>query len=265
MTTDGQHWTREQLATLRGGGYSPAAVGRFLLASQRRANQVRAARPELARQAQRWCAAGAVAWAAPLPSVRRRRRAGLLWWCACALMLDWHLGMVETEEGRPRPLGPADALTLARAWLVPLAWQRPDALTCALAGVCDVLDGPLARLGEPTRAGHDFDRIADVCFATASLRGAGRHGLLEGWAQGAETLWLAVGLASGLHAYFAQLEAPDRVLVHAARALVPARVSGRILAGAGQRRAGSALVGGGAALSAALAAGALARGARLAS
>jgi hypothetical protein len=34
-------------------------------------------------------------------------------------MLDWHLGMFETDDGRPRRLGPADALTLSRVSLVP--------------------------------------------------------------------------------------------------------------------------------------------------
>jgi len=34
-------------------------------------------------------------------------------------MLDWHLGMAEGGDGRPRErLSPADAITLARFWLV---------------------------------------------------------------------------------------------------------------------------------------------------
>jgi phosphatidylglycerophosphate synthase len=256
--TDGERWTREQLACLRGGSFSPRALAAFLAASQARANHVRATRPELARQAQRWSAAGAAAWLAPgVPAARRR--AGLAWWSACALMLDWHLGMLETLDGRPRPLGPADALTLGRAWLAPLAWERPTALTCALAGLSDALDGPLARRAEPTRAGRDFDRIVDVCFATAAQRGAGAHGQLARWAARAESAWLAAGVGAALYAYLLELEPPDRVLARAARALVPVRMVGRILAAAGRRRSGSALLGGGAILSGAVAAVQLAR------
>ena len=82
-------------------------------------------------------------------------------------MLDWHLGMVETEDGRARALGAADALTLGRVWLAPVALASPTPLVCAAGFATDALDGPLARAAEPTRAGRDLEGLADACFATA--------------------------------------------------------------------------------------------------
>src|SRR5205807_1475933 len=61
--TEGELWAREQLTALLAARFSPAAAGRFLLASQRRANDVRRARPKLGRQARRWMAGGGCAWA----------------------------------------------------------------------------------------------------------------------------------------------------------------------------------------------------------
>jgi phosphatidylglycerophosphate synthase len=161
-------------------------------------------------------------------------------------MLDWHLGMVETLDGRPRMLGPADALTLARAWLVPLAWERPTPLRCAVAGLSDAVDGPLARRRGPTRAGRDFDWIVDACFAVAALHGAARHRLLDRWAMRAEATWLSLGVARALHAYFIGLEVPDRSISRSARAFAPVRMAGLFAGAAGRRREGSALLGGGA-------------------
>lgn len=249
-STEGQLWTHEQLRALHAARFSPAAIGAFLLASQRRTNAVRAARPELARQAQMWIGVGAGAWvvlAARGPRAQVRLWMGLAWWGACALMVDWHLGMVQTLDGRPRRLGPADALTLARAWLVPLAWKRPTALTCAVAGLSDAIDGPLARRrGEPTRAGRDFDWIIDACFASAALRGASRHGLLTRWAVRAEATWLGFGVLRALYAYFLQADEPDRSITRPARPFAALRMAGLIGGSAGRRRAGSAMLGTGA-------------------
>jgi phosphatidylglycerophosphate synthase len=252
----GQLWTREQLRALRERRFSPCAIGAFLLASQRRADATRSQRPALARQARRWTWLGGGAWltlaVAGADGIRARVCAGLLWWSACALMLDWHLGMVETLDGRPRPLGPADALTLTRAWLVPLAWERPTPLTCALAGVSDAADGPLARRYGPTRAGRDFDWITDACFAGAALRGAARHRLFDRWALRAETVWLSLGVVHALHAYFIAAHEPDRTVNRPARGLVPVRMAGLLIATARHRWEGSALLGGGALASLAL-------------
>ncbi|HEX2086140.1 MAG TPA: hypothetical protein VHF89_10695, partial [Solirubrobacteraceae bacterium] len=169
--TDGERWARQELERLLAGRFRPAAVARFLRASLDRSAKVRAERPELAAQSRRWMAAGALAYLAA-PGVDRGP--ALAWWGATALMLDWHLGMLETPDGRPRPLGAADALTLTRAWLVPVAARRPAPAVCAAAGLTDVLDGPLARAAGPTRAGRDLEALVDACFATAALSGLAR-------------------------------------------------------------------------------------------
>ncbi len=107
--TVGERWTRDQLAALRDSRFSPPAVAAFLIASQRRANQTRAARPELTRQAWSWIGAGTVAWlflaVTPGPG-RGRVSPGLAWWLLCGLMLDWHLGMVETVDVTPAGSAP---------------------------------------------------------------------------------------------------------------------------------------------------------------
>ncbi len=130
----------------------------------------------------RWVAAGAGAWAALALAGREpfRRRAGAFaaWWALTWLMLDWHIGMVETEDGRERNLGAADACTLVRVWLVPAAADTPAPWMCALAFATDGLDGRLARASEPTRIGRDLEGLADWAFAAAALRGALRRGWL---------------------------------------------------------------------------------------
>lgn len=90
------------------------------------------------------------------------------------LMLDWHLGMLETEDGRLRNLGAADAITLLRAGLVPAVADSGAAVLCALGFASDVLDGRLARAPEPTRLGRDLEGLVDAIFSTAALRGARR-------------------------------------------------------------------------------------------
>ena len=59
--------------------------------------------------------------AAGVDQFRRRLDVGLAWWGLISLMLDWHLGMIESEEGEPQPLGS-----------IPLAQARP-AISAALA------------------------------------------------------------------------------------------------------------------------------------
>jgi phosphatidylglycerophosphate synthase len=254
-TTGGERWTSEQLDALRAAGFSPTAVARFLGASRSRAAEVRAARPELTRQARTWTALGALAWAAPALAgaepFRRRVRSGLAWWALTGLMLDWHLGMVETEDGRSRPLGPADACTLARAWLVPVAADSPTALVCGAAAATDALDGVLARgAGGGTRAGRDLEGLVDVAFALAALRGAVRNGWLGRPAATLETARLVTGALLSTAAYFGTSRAPDAAMVHAARVTTPARAAGLIAAGLGRRRAADVLVAAGAVCSA---------------
>ena len=251
--TDGERWAREQLAALRAARFSPRAVARFLLESQRRANHVRRARPELAHQARGWAVAGAAAWSAlaagGVQPFRRRLRAGLAWWAACAVMLDWHLGMVETPEGEPRPLAAADALTLLRAWLVPVALDAPTPLVCAVAGATDVLDGRLARAAGPTRIGRDLEGLVDACFATAALRAGVRDASVRRGVAAVELARLGAGLGYVLYVYFGRADAPDPGVTRAARLATPVRLAGLIAAGTGRRRLAGALVGGAAAWS----------------
>jgi len=183
------------------------------------------------------------------------RRGALTWWAAIALMLDWHLGMFETTEGEARPLGPADALTLTRAWLVPLAARRPTPALCAAAGLTDALDGIAARKTAPTRAGRDLEGLVDLAFAVAALRGLIDEDKLPKAAAAAETARVGAGLAYALAAYFRNAERPDDDLLHAARATTVLRVAGIAAAAGGRRRAGTLLVTAGCALSVSLAAG----------
>jgi hypothetical protein len=247
--TEGERWAREQLERLLARRFSPPAIGAFLAASQRRANEVRARRPGVARQARRWTAAGATAWlalaAAGVEPFRTRVPAGLGWWAATGLMLDWHLGMVETEDGRPRLLGPADALTLARAWMAPAVLEDPRPALVALAGAGDVLDGIVARAGEPTRIGRDLEGLADACFAAAALCGARRRGLVGGRAAAGELARLGVGLAYAFAVWLGTAAAPDPALTRAARLTTPVRFAGLLAAGLGRRRTAGALIAGG--------------------
>ncbi|HWH12843.1 MAG TPA: hypothetical protein VG165_17110 [Solirubrobacteraceae bacterium] len=261
--TEGERWTREALGQLAGGRYSPAAIVDFLAASRHRADDVARERPDAARQAGRWFVVGLVPWA--IVGRRRGRRAaaaGVWWWTACGAMVYWHLGMLETPDGRPRRLSGADALTLTRAWLVPLAWERPTGTICVVGGLTDALDGVVARRGEPTRAGRDLEGLVDACFGVATLRGSARHDLVAPVAIRAELVRLGLGAAYSTASYFGALSPPERSVVGAGRALSPLRVAGVALGVTGHRTSASILLGAGAAaavLDAAVAAGATAR------
>ena len=244
--TEGEAWTREQLERLLAARFRPAAVAGFLLASQRRANQVRRLRPEVRQRELRWAATGAGAWlllaAGRVEPFRQRVGSGLAGWAVTVLMLDWHLGMLETEDGRPRNLGPADAATLLRAWLVPAVAARPSPRLCALGFATDILDGRLARATDPTRLGRDLEGLVDFAFAVAALRGARRRHQLGRLAVATETVRLGAGLTYALLTYFARAEPPDAQLLRAARVVAPVRAAGLIVACSGRRGAGAALV-----------------------
>lgn len=249
VLTAGERWTRAELVRLRTAGWTPAAVSGFLVASTRRARDVRSERPQLARQARRWSVVGAVPWLL-VPALRRRAPAGLASWGATALMLDWHLGMIETPDGRPRSLGPADAMTLVRAWLVPVAAHRPSPLVCVAALATDGLDGALARATAPTRLGRDLEGLVDTAFALAAVRGAAHQGWLGRGAAAAEAVRLALGTATAV--YFGAARRPDPALLRSARVLTPVRSAGLLAAGLGRRRLANGLVTAGAAASVAL-------------
>jgi phosphatidylglycerophosphate synthase len=151
--------------------------------------------------------------------------------------------MVETEDGQPRPLGTADALTLARVWLAPAVLARPAPALCAAGFATDVLDGRAARAAgaEPTRAGRDLEGLADLCFAGALLLGLRRRGSIGRAASGADLARSGIGLAYALAVYFGRAEAPDPALTRAARLTTPFRAAGMIAAAAGRRRTGTTL------------------------
>jgi hypothetical protein len=170
MTT-GERWAAAELHESRAGRFRTRAWQRFLSAAFGRATETRHARPELARQARIWSAAGlstgiaVCAWP-PFPAPRASRFA--LWWLATAAMLDWHLGMVEGPDGEHRDrLSAADALTLTRIALVPFlaaqgdperASARTFTVQLVLAGASDALDGVLARRADPARTRPRPDR-----------------------------------------------------------------------------------------------------------
>lgn len=251
--TDGERWVRDQLTQVRAAGFSPSAVVGFLAASHRRAADVRATRPELAQRAHLWMAAGGGAWiilaAYGKEPYRRRCAAGLCWWAAVAAMLEWHLGMFETEDGEPRNLGPADALTLGRAWLVPVMADGLSPAVIAAAAGTDVLDGIAARATASTRAGRDLEGLVDALASAAALLGARRRDEISPAAANLEIARLSAGAGYGLFVYFGRSDAPDAAVTGAARVTTPLRVGGLIMAALRRRRAGSALLGIGSVLS----------------
>ena len=244
--TAGELWAREQLGLLRDAGFTPRATARFLAASQQRAREQRAARPATARRMRRWIALGAAVWAALALAHREpfagRTRSFLVWWALTWLMLDWHIGMFETEDGTARNLGPADACTLLRVWLVPAASGAPQPWICVLALASDGLDGVLARRDGPTRIGRDLEGLADAAFAAAALRGAVRRGWLGRGAARVEVARLALGIGYAAAVWLGRARAPEPRILHAARAATPIRVGGLLAAGLGRRRLAGTLV-----------------------
>jgi hypothetical protein len=193
-----------------------------------------------------WIAVGAAAWAA-LALARGapfagRTRSFVVWWALTWLMLDWHIGMLETEDGTPRNLGAADACTLLRVWLVPAAAGAPRPWICVLALFSDGLDGVLARRRGPTRIGRDLEGLADAAFAAAALRGAARRGWLGRGAARAELARIALGIGYGAAVWLGRARAPEARVLHAARATTPVRAAGLVAAGLGRRRTADALV-----------------------
>lgn len=249
----GEEWARVELGRLRARRYTPVAVAGFLAASQRRAAEVRRARPQLARRARIWEAGGAAAWialaCAGREPYRRRVVGGLSWWALTSLMLEWHLGMVEGEDGTPRNLGPADALTLARAWLVPVIADDLSPAALLAAGISDGLDGRLARATVPTRAGRDLEGLADAAVLAAALRCAWREDRMRRDVVGLELARIGGGFAYAVAVSFAQVRAPNAAVMRAGRLTTPVRIAGLIAAGTGRRRTADALLAAGSAAS----------------
>jgi phosphatidylglycerophosphate synthase len=249
MATEGELWTRQQLQRVRERRFGPVAVARFLVASQRRAASVHAERPEVVRREARWALVGAAGWlgfaALDVRPFRRRVRAGLSGWAVTMAMLDWHLGMLETPDGRPRNLGPADLATLTRAWLIPAVSDHASGWLCGIGFATDALDGRLARASEPTRLGRDLEGLVDGAFTLAVVRGARRSGSLGALPAACEAARVGLGFAYAVGVYFGRARPPDPRLLRSGRALAPVRAAGLILAGCGRRRLADALLVGG--------------------
>lgn len=220
-------------------------------AALQRSGEDRRVRPAMARQGRVWGAAGGVGWLAFCAVVRDRATVaprpfvGLAWWALVWQMLDWHLGMTEGGDGVPRErLAPADAVTLARFWLVPalpaVARHRiglPAAI--AAGGVTDWADGTLARRRGRTRLGRDLDTTADLVFLATAALSAQRAGRLPPAAVRALAARQIVGVGLSAGAVLSRSRRP------AARARPwggGLRVGGLALATAGVPRIGAAIV-----------------------
>ena len=247
MATEGERWTQVELGRLRDARWRPAAMGSFLAAAQRRANLTRRERPAVARQAATWTVAGGAAWAIaarrwPDGSIARAGRRGPSWWAGCALMLDWHLGMLETPDGRRVTLGVADGLSLLRAWLVPAVAQGAAPGLLLLGVATDLADGAVARRTRTTRLGRDLEGLIDACFAAAALRSSVRAGRLS---RAPAVLEQGRLLAGGVYAsivYFTAGHAPDRARGRAGRRAAPVRMAGLLAGVLGRRRLADGLL-----------------------
>jgi phosphatidylglycerophosphate synthase len=160
-------------------------------------------------------------------------------------MLDWHLGMAEGGDGKLRErLSRADAVTLGRFWLVPLApavrrSPRVLAAVIVVGGLTDWLDGVLARRDGRTRLGRDLDTTADLAFlgaAAASARAAGRLPELGAWALG---LRYSLGVAISLGAVFGRTRRPA---IRARPSGAALRIAGLTLAASGLARTGTTVL-----------------------
>lgn len=212
--TEGEVWVRSALGELRAARYLPRAWVRFLSASFVRARERRRERAHEHRLVLVLGIAGSACWAgaAGRPWLAS---AGVAWWLAAMLMLDWHLGMLERPDGTPAPLlGAANLLTLLRAGLPPalfaLAGTDVGAALFAAAGATDVLDGVVARArDEVTRLGVLLDPAVDGFVLGAAALGAVQAHLLPGVVAGLVVAryalpWLAVAAA-----YFARAAPPE--------------------------------------------------------
>lgn len=221
--TAGEAWARDLLEELRAQRYRPRAWACFIAQSFARARVIRAERAREHRQTLLVGAAGLVAWAAVGGLHPWLALAGTAWWLVAIAMVDWHLGMLEGESGRPlHRLGLANLLSLSRAAVVPLVPVAAPVLLAAIlipAGATDAVDGPVARArDEATRLGAWLDGGSDALLLSAAAVGAARHDLLPWWAAtvvlgryGLQALAVAL-------AYFVRAQSPWRPAPASARA-----------------------------------------------
>lgn len=252
--TAGERWAADELTALRETRFTPGAIARFLEASLERSAAMRAGRPALARQARRWALAGALGMlvgrdtAARLNKPVPSRRLMIGWLALEALMLDWHLGMLEGLSGEAREgLTSADALTLARMALAPLAAAAPPdeawfSLLLGIAGASDVLDGQLGRRAGATRFGRDFDSLADLAFRSAAIHGARREGWIDRTSHRVLTARQALLAGRALWHWFGRSHRPPPDSSPVGRWHAPLLIGGLAVMALGQRRAGNHLL-----------------------
>jgi phosphatidylglycerophosphate synthase len=252
--TEGERWTAEALLELRHGTYRPHAWARFLRGSLERSRATRRSRPVLARQSRRWGAYGALGWLAAcratpdITGIELRVLPGLAWWLVVWQMLDWHLGMAEGGDGRPRAsLSRADAVSLARFWLVPTvpALARSSTglpILIMIAGATDWLDGALARRDGRTRLGRDLDTTADLAFLTTAALSARAAGRITPLGFRALAGRYAIGTALSLGAAFGRARRPA---IRARTWGALPRTVGLAISTAGLSRTGTAVLLGG--------------------
>jgi phosphatidylglycerophosphate synthase len=251
LPTEGERWARQELERLREARWNSRALLRFLAASQRRATVTRRDRPADARRAGEWMLVGAAAWGIASScgwAATADQRRGLAWWAACALMLDWHLGMLETPDGRRVALGAADALTLVRAWLVPVVARDCAAVPALIGALSDLADGAVARRTRTTRLGRDMEGLVDASFAVAAFRSAVRSRHMSPLPVRLELGRLAAGTGYLGWVYFATTHAPvhrTSVVEQRAAAL---RMASLVAAARGRRPLADRLLIGGTAL-----------------
>jgi phosphatidylglycerophosphate synthase len=185
--TAGETWTRELLAELRARRFRPAAWQVCFGRSFERAAETRARRARDHRRLKLLAAAGLAGWAVVALLGRPWLGVGgAAWLLAMLLMVDWHLAMLEDDEGRPLPgIGVPNLLGIGRGALVPLllAVPAPVLLTLlALAGASDVIDGWLARAWHyQSRLGRFLDGGVDALVLGAAAIATARLGLLPWW------------------------------------------------------------------------------------
>jgi phosphatidylglycerophosphate synthase len=226
--TAGEAWARDLLEELRTHRYRPRAWAHFLARSFARARATRVERASEHRQTLLAGAVGLAVWAAVAVLYPWLALAGIAWWLLAIAMVDWHLGMLEDESGRPlRRLGLPNLLSLARVAIVPVLLVAAPALLAAmliLAGATDAIDGRLARArGEETRLGLWLDGGADALMLSAAAVGAARHDLLPWWAAALVFGWHTLQTLAVALAYFLRVRSPRRA------ASAWARVPGLVL------------------------------------
>lgn len=150
-----------------------------------------------------WAALGAGLGAAVLVvTARGETRTGwvagaawwALWYAVTSIFVAMHLGMVETEEGRPyHGLLLPNGLSFLRLGHAPLVGSVLAAASgggsverkvlCVYLGVLvgtDLVDGLLARaLGQTSRLGGMLDALADIAIQVFLAVGLHRHGMIS--------------------------------------------------------------------------------------